>query len=644
MTAIDTIISFIKKHAYKLLWAGIILYCGVITIICICKYQHFGYNALDLGIYNQVFYNTSFGRFFQFTIHPHSYLGDHFEIFLLLLTPFYILWRSPVMLLLLQTVFLALSAWPLFLIAKGKLGKPGALFISLVFLCCPLVQNSNLFEFHILPFVIFFLLWAYYFYKNNRFVWWLVFSIICLTIREDVSLIIIMFSALAFVEKKSWRWKVTPALIGGLWFLTTLKIISSLNHYGQYKFFYYYQWLGDSWSAAFTTIITKPYILLQRLFAFDNILLLLVLIFMFAALPLRKPKLLLLGIFPLAQLLFASFAKMPVLETHYASVLVVPLFLASIDSLAVLKPSRQQIFCLILAVITLYSMFTLGPLSGAIKLWQKNQTTQDATELKKSFIELVPSQASVVTTYDLLTTLSGRPAIYSLHYVFKGTKQYSSEPYILPDTVQYALIDFNDFLTYHAQYSTSDFYASGDGRVRNLLENNFGLVKITDTLSLWKKGAPSFQALFTINPQEPIENEQINKLSDQINFLGFSTPRINSGQTIATLDISLYWQAAKQIEKDYQLEIELLGKDGESLHKQLYPLAYGLHQTNKWKTNEIVKTNQWLYVPRNKLNSLNEIKISLIDIKGYLGLDALKSAVVQISDKKVIGDPIIIQL
>ena len=96
----------------------VILYIGLFSLISGWKYFNFGYNAMDLAIINQVFYNSSLGNWLASSIHPPSYLGDHFTPIILILLPFYWLFKHPITLLILQTAALGASSWPIFLIAK----------------------------------------------------------------------------------------------------------------------------------------------------------------------------------------------------------------------------------------------------------------------------------------------------------------------------------------------------------------------------------------------------------------------------------------------------------------------------------------------------------------------------------------------
>src|ERR1700731_5492111 len=102
--------------------AYFILY-SVLSVLRHTTYHSFG---PDLGIFDQVFWNTTQGRFFESTMslgqaEPHSYLADHFSPIYLFLVPAYALIPRPETLLVIQTLFLALGVWPIYLLARLKL-------------------------------------------------------------------------------------------------------------------------------------------------------------------------------------------------------------------------------------------------------------------------------------------------------------------------------------------------------------------------------------------------------------------------------------------------------------------------------------------------------------------------------------------
>ena len=255
----------IKKNLASLLqkdklflWLFIVLYFIFFTIICLNKYHNFGYNGLDLAILNQVFFNSAQGNLFQFSVHPGSYLGDHFELIIPLLLPLYLIFRHPLALLTLQTLILALTALPIFLIAKNVLAKPWPLVIALIWLLNPFVQNINLFEFHILPFAIFLLLFAFYFYQQNNFKAFLLFSFLSLLVREDVALVVFMFSLLSLLDKKGWKWVIWPAGLAMIWFVAAIGLVSQFTPSGSYKFLHYYSWLGSTTGEMVINFFARP--------------------------------------------------------------------------------------------------------------------------------------------------------------------------------------------------------------------------------------------------------------------------------------------------------------------------------------------------------------------------------------------------
>ncbi len=105
------------------------------------SYHSFGF---DLGLFDQVFWNTTQGRPFESTMSqalpvPHSLLGDHFSPVFLLLMPFYLAFPHPETLLVIQTFALALGAWPVYLLAKLKLPAGYALlWVVVYFIFIPL--------------------------------------------------------------------------------------------------------------------------------------------------------------------------------------------------------------------------------------------------------------------------------------------------------------------------------------------------------------------------------------------------------------------------------------------------------------------------------------------------------------------------
>lgn len=72
----------------------------------------------------------------------------------------------------------------------------------------------------------FFLLFTIYFFKTRRFKPFVIFLILCLTIKEHLALISMMFGVYAFFQKRSLRWVIVPIMAGIVWAIFSFFVLS----------------------------------------------------------------------------------------------------------------------------------------------------------------------------------------------------------------------------------------------------------------------------------------------------------------------------------------------------------------------------------------------------------------------------------
>ncbi len=658
------LIHFINNKPWLCLWLAIGLYFLVFSGICIWKYFQFGYNGLDLAIYNQVLFNSAHGRLFEFTFHQQSYLGDHLELLLIALVPVYYFFQHPVTLLVLQTLILALAAWPLYLIAKTKLQGLWPLLIVLLWLANPFVQNINLFEFHFLPFAIFTLLWTFYFYQHNRFRPFLLMAFISLLIREDVSLVVFMFGPLALIDKKSLKWIIWPMLLAGAWFWLAVKIIAHFSSESAFKFLIYYGWLGENFSQMIVNFFTKPWLALPHLARPGNLLIQLMLFLPLGFLSVLRPKYLLLAlpIYLQMSLMGASNSNM-ILKMHYASLFLPALFIALIYSLSYLKndkiKSRLGVYLkhrfgpvkLLLGVSAFYGLITLGPIPGVIYKLFNPAYPPEVRQIKRELVESLDNRLPTAASYELLTNLSGRVKIYSLHYAFIGKAQLSELDYRLPEDVQALVIDFGDLLEYQIQFPNNKlwkkYYWQGDDNLRKIIaERGFTATRVIDSLVLFeKKSQPAFELYQILTRVNAITNRRDLKLGETITFLGWTPlPEQDlasqfdlTGKTPSIFPVALYFQAQQKIEKNYQFKVILKNNQGQIVHSKIYPLAYGLYPTSEWQAGQIMQSNYRFLLPAKLKPGEYQVDLQMLDYQGFFTLDGLRSAVMRITKEENLG-------
>jgi uncharacterized membrane protein len=606
----------------KITWVLIGVFIAFVYAICLFKYFTYAYNYLDLGIFNQVFYNSANGHLFNFTIHPSSYLGDHFELIIFFLIPFYTLWQSPLCLLLIQAIFAGLCAIPLYLIAKKHLSPLLTLLVVCLYLFNPATINFCLFEFHILPLAIFFTLWAFYFYEQNKFWTFLTFCGLSLIVREDIAFIIFMFGLIALIDRKKLKWILTPALASLLYFFLALKITSYFSISGHYQFLIYYGWLGNSLQEIIINFFLKfPSVIFHVISNITHLELIVGLLVIFLFIPLYRPKYLLLAGATLLEFILGPSAGMTVIQSHYSALFLPALLIATIFSLEALANNQKVIkfnqkdalvLPIIIASAMIYNLITIAPI---IPLAQKiSNIDYQQIALKNEFAKEVPPKASLLTSLDFIETLSGRSQAYPIHYAFFNQQQFSLKPYELPNDLQYVLLNEDDLLTldfmsHSESYHTN--YFQGDDVLRKLLEN-FKLIKIDQNLMLWQRNStqPGFELYKIYDKLPKIQNKKSRVFGQAIEFLGY-----DKNQEIT----SLYFKCLEIMDKNYFIQLD----------NHYYSLGYGIFPTSAWQVGQIVKMN--LY----NLPAFNYFEIQ--SPSGTLGLGGINAYTLKIKKTEILG-------
>lgn len=591
-------LSQIWGKKYTLYW-GIFVYVLVLTAISWYKYSQLGYNALDLAIYNNAFFNASTGNGWWSSIQGHHYFADHFEPLLYLLLPFYWFWSSPLNLLLWQSIILACTAIPIYLIAKNILNQKLSTILALAWLINPLAWNINLHEWHLLPLAIPLLLGAYYFYLKNNFKYYFVFLLLALLVREDVALAVGGFFLLALIEKKSWRWWLTPLLTSLIYFTISNLIITYFNT-NTSRFSVYYEWLLDTNLGQF----------ILHFFSLGNVEMILGLLLAFLFLPLLARHYLILALGPLVQFILGEPGGSNIIvDTHYSSLFIPALLISSIWAIKNIQNKNSKLANwiyfdvgltkLIVAVSLVYLVLFLGPAWGVIK-----NITSPNYQLK--ILANIPPDASIAAGYKYLPALSNRQNLSSLHYIFTGQQQFSQEKYnfIKPD---YIVINPEDMLYYALQYPQSksyhQYYPAGFQNIRKLL-SDYQLKYFNQDIMLWQSSEQptNFESIYAYI----VDADNNYELK---NF--FLTTKTEKNL------LKLSWQIKEKVTTDYFLQIIT-----NQNRTQLRPLLY-FYPTSTWDVGNFYNT---------LLPILPEEKISLqiVKLDGYIAIDSWRGTKVNV--------------
>jgi len=191
-------------------------------------------NWEDMDTNVQSYAQTMQGNFFVSYLERLSFkgmnvmLGTHNRPILLLILPFYAVFQTGETLLVIKTLFIGLSAIPLYLLFKRKTKAFYALIITLSYLFFPPLISQNFTGFHEVCMAPLLIACGLYFFEAKRLGWFILFYILALMVKEHIGIILLPYCVLAIIRKRDWRWAVYPAVLSFIWIFITFFIVFPL--------------------------------------------------------------------------------------------------------------------------------------------------------------------------------------------------------------------------------------------------------------------------------------------------------------------------------------------------------------------------------------------------------------------------------
>lgn len=622
----------------RILWFFVLflifIYVGAFVKISLCRYANFNYNDWDLAAYNQTFHGLLNGNFFISLIGVH-FLQNHVEITpAFLITPIYALFPHPVTLLVMQSLMLGLAAIPLFLITRKLLSEAWGLAFVIIYLIYPAVGYTNLNEFHpesFLPLIQFFLL---YFFIKNDFKKFAILNFLCLLSKENMSLILIMLGIYALIKKKEKKWFALPFLSGfvyllfyGLFILPNLAQAKSISSS-------LYAHLGATPAQIFRTVISHPIETLKFMALQDKLEYLFNLFGPLSFLSFLNPAILLAALPNFLQHLLSLRETETALYYYYPSEMLAFIFVSAVFGLKfLLKPNITQkykyaIYITVIFVALSFS-FRLGPQPDILRQMRKGCLLTDDAIKKDNFIKMVPKKSSVIATFNFLPKLSNiTDNLYSLHRVLAQTPL--SDGSSLPDLNQpeFALIDFDDSMTFYNFYQPYAGYAD----LRSFLAMwQLRPVRALENTVLFKRDYKGDFGLYELVGSAAGSNLKTAVFDGSIKIIGYKLEK-NTFDKNDEIWITFFWQALGKIAKDYSLSVVLVDSSDVIRQSMMHPLCYRIYPANFWQEEEIVKENYWFSISSGINSGKYKIYVGILDpLTGKL------CDIASLSHKKEIG-------
>jgi len=260
-----------KSHlAYKSLWAICTGYFLIMLLLGLDRHWSFKTSIYDTGVFDQAIWSCLNGKILLNTINlsePINWLGFHFHPILFLFVPLYKLSPSPEWLILAQSLFITLTAFPIYKTAiKLNYSAWHGLFWAISFLLNPFVLSAAIWDFHPVSMAAPIISLSIYYLISNKFNKLLLCIAFLLLCQEQFGLLVIGIGISFYIINKDLKKSSIIIFIGASYtILLFMYVFPTLSPTGAHimmssdvKSLSRYNWLGNSFSSVIWNILTNP--------------------------------------------------------------------------------------------------------------------------------------------------------------------------------------------------------------------------------------------------------------------------------------------------------------------------------------------------------------------------------------------------
>jgi uncharacterized membrane protein len=568
-----------ERYGLLIVCALIMAYSVYFSALSIQRHKSFRTYASDMGQMDQALWNTLHGNLLQDT-RPNGKqmprLTDHVEPIFLIVPFVFLIYDGIESLFVTQSVALALSALPIYWIARRRLKSEWASVIfAAMYLFFPALQAANLAEFHAVTFAPAPLMFAYNYGEARAWKRYALFALIALAVKEDMALLVIAMavyfaiqSSKFVIQNSDHRFRILNyelrianyvpliiALVSVAWFLLALYVIIPYFHPG-----------GES--VYIGRYPRAPLTLLAGLFAPEKIAYVVKLLASVGFLALFDPIFLLIGSPSLILNLLSSYEAQYSGTYHYSAPVAPYFVLAAIGGAARIRNS------LALAVVPAF-VVALGyhaiagytPFGGEF-FWPQVTPHQ---QLITRFTKQIPRDVPAMTTWTLFPHLSHRRVLY----------RFGQLP--IPGDTQFILLDVSQATTNPIDYVS---------HYRDALKQGFGIRDALDGYILLQRGLSQkelpdgFYNYLRVCSCTMPQNRVMIDFDNKLRFLGYDVKQ-DDWQRVY---LRMYWTRLPGLDNNFALYPFFPDANGAPrMDAQLPDLMFPFwYPTLKWKEGEAI--------------------------------------------------------
>jgi uncharacterized membrane protein len=592
--------------------------------MAVLRHLAFNSTAYDLGIFDQVVWNTSHGHWFENSIMRDSpnHLGHHFSPILLLFVPLYWVRSDPTTLIVAQTLLVGFAGLPVFWIARWLLASARAgLAFLLAYLLHPATAYICLFDFHEVAVAVPLLCLALHLMLRQRYAPLLFVLGGMLLVKEDLGLVCAAMGLYIVLFQRQWRWGIPLAFIGIFWTAALVGVIIPGFHPSrEYYFTYLYSEFGSSTIEILQNIVLQPGAMWQRLSAPDRQEYLLQMFAPLGGLPLLGAPALMVAIPGLFTQLLSNHLPTPLIKFQYSATALPPLLAAAVLGVRFVcgvfpqwRRAMTGILPGLVVACSLLGAYLYGPLPGARSFDFSQYRQLPRFDTLRTMLRTIPAEASAVAQCNIVPHISQRQAVYQFHTL--GTNP--PPDYYLLDTLW---------------RGCAFWFAENDVVLGQVLANpTYKEVMNQDDYVL-------------LRPEPWTIDRPIGViLEGQLEMVGATVPdtRVIAGQNLA---VDIYYRALQPLEADYSLLLYLRGQDGQRWgQRHGYPVG-GHWMTSQWPTGQLLRGHRQTPVLAGAPPGDYELVVELYELPGMRRLQVTNPGPAAGREAVVLGTVAVIPL
>lgn len=519
---------FLQKRPYLTLVLGTAIgFWAVCSALALWRYYQFypSYATFDQGIFNQVFWNSLHGDFFQSSLSStesiavaqdgippnvaYHRLGQHFTPALMVWLPMYALFPSPAGLSLLQVTLVAIAGVALYGLARQRLPAQLSALITISYFAANAVIGSTLANFHDfcqIPLYLFGLLLA----LEKR--WWGVLGLLALLtllVREDAGVVLFgvgFYLLLLRRDRTRWLGLALCLLSVGYMAILTLVVMPLFSEdlsrrFMVEQFGQFVEKENASTLEVVGAMLRQPLRLVQeivqpigstgRYLVGQGLPL--------AFVPWISPASWAIAGFPLLQIFLRQDPSALALDRRYAITVVPGLFYGAIIWWSQhphrLKPTFRRVWliCILLALgLTLISnpnraLSWILPDSIQPLVYTTPARQVEHAQALRSLLASIPADASISASSFIVPHVSGRRQVLR----FPQLRLQNDQQKLV--AVDYAIVDLWQFQQYESVYpwEQEQLQRSLKGINRMLQGDRYGLTQFRDGVAVLQRGQAS---------------------------------------------------------------------------------------------------------------------------------------------------------